>query len=226
MRLAIISDIHGNLPALDAVLASTRREGCDGLFCLGDVVGYGARPNECIERLVSQGIPCILGNHDAAAIGRLNLEHMNNNARVAIEWTASVLTEGSMSFLRALALTHSSEEALFVHSSPYQPEEWNYVFNVNEARLAFKAFQEPVCFIGHSHFPVIFTAPDDGRRLINVGSVGQPRDRDARACYGIFDVASRGFRWVRVDYPISESAQQIVAAGLPRFLAERLSAGI
>jgi diadenosine tetraphosphatase ApaH/serine/threonine PP2A family protein phosphatase len=226
LRLAIISDVHGNLAALEAVISSITSLGCDRVVCLGDIVGYGARPNECVGLLASEGIPCILGNHDAAAIGRLGVDYMNSYARSAIEWTVDTLNPGAKSFLLGLELVIQSEEAFFVHSSPNRPEAWQYIFNISEATQTFDSFQQSVCFIGHTHFPIIFTSPRDGRRLINVGSVGQPRDRDPRACYGLYDTKSSSFRWERVEYSIAETASQILAAGLPRFLAERLAGGI
>lgn len=226
MRFALISDIHSNLPALEAVLASAEAEGCERILCLGDVVGYGAYPNEVIERLADLHVPTILGNHDAAAVGRLGREVMNNNARAAIEWTVSVLTPASRSFLTGLPLARSEGEALFVHASPLNPDEWCYIFNVSEAQAAFRAFSESICFYGHTHFPTQFTSSADGKRLINVGSVGQPRDRDPRACYGIYDQKNRAFRWNRVDYSIEVAARAIIDAGLPPYLAERLSRGV
>lgn len=226
MKLAIISDIHSNLPALNATLDAINLHECQKVVCLGDIVGYGAQPNECIDRLRALTIPCILGNHDAAAIGRLSPETMNKYARQAIEWTASIITEPSRRFLQQLSLSMELEGAFLVHASPNQPEEWRYIFNEAESKPAFRAFTNTVGFYGHTHFPVVFTEADTGRRLINVGSVGQPRDRDPRACFGLFDTVTGAFRWERVPYPVEEASEQILASGLPDFLAERLQAGI
>ena len=224
--LALISDIHGNLPALEAVLSSINREHVDTVICLGDIVGYGARPNECIERLRGENIPCILGNHDASAIGRLSPAMMNSHARTASVWTIEQLTPDNKDYLADLPLTMDFQSIFCVHSSPNEPEQWHYIFNLADAAAAFRCFSQIVCFSGHTHFPTIFTNPTDGRRLINVGSVGQPRDRDPRACYGLYDASTVNFHWVRVEYPIAESARHIIDAGLPPFLAQRLASGI
>jgi len=226
MKIAIISDIHGNLPALEAVLSTISNLSCDEIICLGDIVGYGARPNECIQKLRDLRTPCILGNHDAAAIEKLSLDYMNRHARAAIEWTSSVLTTESRRFLEEAPISLQNSEAYFVHSSPDDPWEWRYIFNQSEAKSAFTAFSELICFIGHTHFPIVYADPESGRRLINVGSVGQPRDRDCRSCFGIYDSISGAFRWERVEYSVEVAAKQIRDAGLPVFLAERLTAGI
>ncbi len=226
MRLALISDIHGNLPALKAVISSIAEERADSVVCLGDIVGYGARPNECIELLAGERIPCIMGNHDAAVLGRLSLSMMSSHARTAAEWTINKLNIVNQEFLRELPLSLEIESVLCVHSSPNEPEQWRYIFNAPDAQVAFRSFSQPICFFGHTHYPITFTNLEDGRRLINVGSVGQPRDRNPRACYGIYDTVSKDFRWVRVEYPFTEAAKQIVDAGLPSYLAQRLATGM
>ncbi len=225
MKLALISDIHGNLPALEAVLRSIKNERVDSIICLGDIVGYGARPNECIELLKDENIPSILGNHDATVIGRLSPSFMNSNARVASEWTIEQLTKINIEFLKSLPLTLEFETILCVHSSPDEPEQWHYLFKNSDTSAGFRSFSQLVCFFGHTHFPVIFTNPSDGRRLINVGSVGQPRDHDSRSCYGIYNTSTADFLWVRVEYPIAEAAKHIIDAGLPPYLAQRLATG-
>ena len=226
MKLAVISDIHGNLPSLEAVLKSIAGEGADRIVCLGDLVGYGASPNECVDVIRGMKIPCLLGNHDEAAIGRGDINYFNPFAREAIIWTTNQLSPHARSFLESLPFTAAEEGLRFVHSSPHEPEAWHYLFTHSEAKLAFIAFTEPVCFFGHTHFPVIFNDDEGGRRLINVGSVGQPRDRDPRACWGLYRSESRRFRWIRVEYPVDTAAQMIRAAGLPDFLAQRLYSGV
>lgn len=226
MRLAIISDVHSNLPALEAVLDSAYREGCQNVVCLGDVVGYGASPIQCLDLLEEKGIPVILGNHDAAAAGRLSLDYLNEHARTAIEWTIHEIGPARRERLARLPATLEREGMLFVHASPFEPLNWHYIFNQSEARVAFREFVQPVCFVGHTHFPVSFQNPSDGRRLINVGSVGQPRDRDNRACYGIFDTTTATFRWERVEYDIGTAVRAIIQAELPRYLADRLRMGV
>ena len=225
MKLAFISDIHGNLPALEAVLKSIAVEGADRIICLGDLVGYGASPNECVDIIRERKIPCLLGNHDEAAVGRGVINYFNPLAREAIIWTMNRLTPQSRLFLESLPFIAGEDGMRLVHSSPHEPEAWHYLYTQSEARLAFRAFSEPVCFFGHTHFPVIFSDENE-RRLINVGSVGQPRDRDPRACWGLYRSEMRAFQWVRVEYPIEQAAQMIRDAGLPPFLAQRLFSGI
>lgn len=225
MRIAIISDIHGNLPALESVLKSIREEGCDSVYCLGDIVGYGARPEECVACLRDRGIPCLLGNHDAAACGVGDASDFNPFAREAVMWTAQHLSPSAKAFLMGLPYSLSVHRAKLVHSSPLNPDQWTYIFSAEAAAAQFPHFTEDVCFFGHTHYPVVFTEPGTGRRLINVGSVGQPRDRDPRACWGCFETDSRQFRWVRVSYPIEDAAAQILQAGLPVLLADRLFVG-
>lgn len=225
MKLAVISDIHGNLQALEAVLTSIDDEGVDNVFCLGDIVGYGARPNECIDLICARQIPCILGNHDEAALDTGDLDNFNPYAREAIIWTASVLDSDSKDALSGLEITMCINNILFVHSEPCQPKTWNYLISQSEALRAFESFDQRVCFIGHSHNPKIFKEPNSERRIINVGSVGQPRDHDPKACWGLYDSNKDDFRWVRVEYPVRIAGKQIIEAGLPTFLADRLISG-
>ncbi|MFN3821394.1 MAG: metallophosphoesterase family protein [bacterium] len=225
MKIAIISDIHSNLPALEAVLASIDREGCEQIYCLGDVVGYGAHPNEVIELLISQQIPTVLGNHDAAVLGRVDLNNLNAFARLAIMWTEQVLSADHKRWLSHLPILRTIPEALIVHSSPLEPENWDYIFTLSEAKRAFPHFNEKFCFIGHTHFPQFFSDSVSGKKIVNVGSVGQPRDRDPRACYIIFYPLSREFQWVRVDYDVERAIASIVSSGLPPFLGDRLRRG-
>lgn len=225
MKIALISDIHSNLPALKAVLESVEREGCEELYCLGDVVGYGAFPNEVVELLIARQIPTIMGNHDAAVVGSLHWDYLNVYARVAAMWTRQVLTPDHLRWLSELPLFRQIPEALLVHSSPLEPEAWDYIFTQGEAERAFPHFTERYCFIGHTHFPALFTDHHTGKRIINVGSVGQPRDRDPRACYALFYPKSGECRWVRVEYDIEMAISGIKEAGLPPFLGDRLRRG-
>jgi len=225
LKLALISDIHGNLPALEAVFQSIAAENVQSIVCLGDIVGYGARPNECVELLRDKCIPSLMGNHDAAVLGRLALSLMNMNARIASEWTIENLKPENRNFLADLPFTMEIESTLCVHSSPNEPDQWRYIFTNNDATSAFHSFVNAVCFFGHTHFPGTFTNPTDGRRLINVGSVGQPRDHNPRACYGIYDTTTTAFKWMRVDYPVETAARHITEAGLPLYLAQRLASG-
>ncbi len=225
MRIAVISDIHGNLAALESVLASIRNTGADKVICLGDIVGYGARPNECVDLIKDRKIPTVMGNHDQAAVGRGNLAYFNTYARQAIIWTMTQLKDEEKRFLSGLELTFKIDDMLFVHSSPDNTGDWNYIFTAADAQRSFSAFQEPVCFIGHTHYPNIFYEEHGHRRLINVGSVGQPRDNNPQACWGQYDTSTGEYRLMRVEYDVELAVKDILDAQLPPFLANRLLLG-
>jgi predicted phosphodiesterase len=233
VRLAIISDIHGNLEALTTALDLIKKQSADEVVCLGDVVGYGANPNECLSIVRERCSVILLGNHDAAAVDLEVADQFTINARRSALWTNSVLLKEHKEFLGTLAPTKSRSDILFAHGSPYEPEEWHYIISEYEAREAFRAFPEPLCFIGHSHIPVIFSekgtttllAPGN-RFIINVGSVGQPRDGNPQLSFGLFDTNSWTYKNVRADYDIPTAAEKIKNAGLPRALADRLMFGV
>ena len=241
MRFGVISDIHGNLEALEAVLVFLKKERIDEVFCLGDTVGYGANPNECIDLLKATTDRNIAGNHDWAAVGLTDISRFNRFARAAITWTAQVLTEASKEFLRGLPLTLVKGEFLFVHGTPSSPASWGYLFDTGDARREFSAFSEKVCFIGHSHTPLIFAQRPGGfvykldfldhclereyQYIINVGSVGQPRDLHPDAAFGICDTVKQRFTLTRVPYDIKTAQEKILKAGLPPILAERIEVG-
>ncbi len=241
MRYGIISDIHGNLEALGAVLEEIQKHKIDQLICLGDIVGYGANPNECIE-LVRQNCQVVLaGNHDYAALKKVDTSNFNNYAQDAIGWTIGNLKPESNAFLETLKVFHKVDQVYFVHSTPMDPTEWNYILSTFDAYQSFQEFQEQICFIGHSHVPIIFMnrqrhrydilekkelhIDQKNRYIINVGSVGQPRDLDSRAAYGIFDDELRTFTLYRVEYDIEKTQAKMRAAGLPEFLIVRLQLG-
>jgi len=233
MRFAIISDIHSNLEALTKAFELIDRESVDEVVCLGDVVGYGANPNECVG-LVRQRCRTVLrGNHDAAAVNEQNAESFTRNARIAAEWTRLQLLPENRRFLEGLPYTARQDGILFVHSSPYQPESWFYVLSEEDLEVAFENFSEQICFIGHSHFPGIYS--EDGpakavsrasRFLVNVGSIGQPRDGNSKLSFGIFDTDNWNYRNIRSEYPIKIAAEKILRAGLPRALSDRLALGM
>ena len=225
MRYALISDIHGNREALDAVLDDIDRKEIDRIICLGDIVGYGADPNYCVERIREVADIVIVGNHDHAAIGLTSTAYFNVYAQEAARWTARTLTKENEEYLRSLEFTHIENDILFVHSTPYQPELWGYVLSPWEAELQFSQFSEKICFIGHSHIPAEYKEPGTARRIINVGSVGQPRDNDPRSCCYIYDNDADSGRWIRVEYTFNITARRIIEAGLPPALAERLRWG-
>jgi predicted phosphodiesterase len=242
MRRAVLSDIHGNLEALEAVLADSERAGAVETLCLGDFVGYGASPNECIERLRPILAASVAGNHDRAAVGRLQLGGFSSHAGQAARWTEGVLTPENRSWLEALPLEVRRAGALLVHASPVEPEAWHYVLSVAEARLEFDAFPEPLCLIGHSHYPGAFRLDPRGgesvysrepevrldpgcRYIVNVPGVGQPRDGDPRTGYLLWDDEQAWVRQVRLEYDFAAARQRILDAGLPRFLGDRLQWG-
>lgn len=234
MRLAILSDIHSNLEALTKALNVVDTMSVDEIICLGDIVGYGANPNECVEIIRQRCKTVLLGNHDLAAVDISTAEFFTHMARVAAEWTHRTLTAENMQFLRGLPYTANRPNILLVHASPYQPEEWHYILSTFDALEAFKAFEERICFIGHSHVPGIFSSTGkptsalnkEGRFIINVGSVGQPRDGNPQLSFGVFETETGKYENVREDYDVSGASARILEEGLPRGLADRLFAGV
>ncbi|HMB69025.1 MAG TPA: metallophosphoesterase family protein [bacterium] len=238
--IAVISDIHGNLEALEAVLEDTRRESVDQIICLGDVVGYGADPNECLERVRNESVATVLGNHDLAACDLSQAENFNEVARSAIRWTSEALTARNREILASHPYEFVEGDMRYVHASPDDPAAWHYILTEQEAWNAFGACDEPICFVGHSHVPLrvflrggrlevieddVVDVGLDDRALINVGSVGQPRDGDWRASYNLFDPVTRRIVARRVEYDIDEASRKIREAGLPEILATRLTVG-
>lgn len=232
MRIAIISDIHSNLEALQKALEIISKKNIDEVVCLGDTVGYGANPNECMN-LVRKTTPFILlGNHDEASIDPSVAHSFNNHARAAAQWTSQVLTDSNREFIRSLPFDMKRHELYFVHASPFEPHEWHYILTQSTANKSFPSFSERICFIGHSHEPAIHGEDiwtkevlPGKRYIINVGSVGQPRDRDPRLSFGIYDTVSGVYENLRADYDVKTASEKIRAAGLPRILAERILVG-
>ncbi len=241
MKWALFSDIHGNLEAIQAVAEDLRLQGAERIFFLGDGVGYGAEPNECLAVVRELTDTGVAGNHDYGAVGLTRIDTFNPAALQAILWTQDHLSMENIAYLRRLPLTRQEGEVDFVHSSPDHPEEWNYIFSLPEAEEGFRALRGNVCFIGHSHRPMVVGQEAGGkidilrsvkvrlkegvRYIINVGSVGQPRDGDPRASYGIYEDESREYRLRRVEYDIPGAQKKIRHAGLPPSLAQRLSKG-
>jgi len=240
VKHAILSDVHANLEALDAVLADARARGVDDHVCLGDFVGYGASPNECVERLRPLIEAAVLGNHDQAVFDPSWLENFNEEAAAAARWTAQALSREHLEYLRGLPLSVAWRGARLVHASPAEPEAWNYVFTPHEAVIEMDECAEAVCLVGHSHFPGTFEVNGrqaaytrersipgrrDRRYLIVVPSVGQPRDGDPRAGYLLWDDQAWTFEHVRLEYDLERTIERIRAAGLPPSLGERLRWG-
>jgi diadenosine tetraphosphatase ApaH/serine/threonine PP2A family protein phosphatase len=240
VRYAIVSDVHGNLEALDAVLADVAGR-VDAILCLGDVVGYGADPRACIERLAERAQVITAGNHEHGVAGLLDLGWFNAYARAAAEWTRERLDDDHRSYLAALPLVAQVDDATLVHASPDHPGEWDYLVSAEDGFRAFAAFTTRLCFVGHSHRPGVWslgsTGPawipgaadidlEHGRRyIVNVGSVGQPRDRDSRAAYALWDTEGGTVVIRRVPYDVGAARRKIVAGGLPQYLADRLAWG-
>ncbi|MFM7231711.1 MAG: metallophosphoesterase family protein [bacterium] len=241
MLHALLSDVHGNLEALDAVLADLATRGVTDVACLGDFVGYGASPNECVERLRGRVAVALLGNHDAAACDPAEADSFTPAAATAAHWTAGVLAPAHREWLRGLSRRAHWHGALLVHASPADTGSWPYVVDAYDAQVAFDACDDALVFAGHSHLPVVFeragsalpTATHealvrlrpDRRHLVVVPSVGQPRDHDPRAGYALWDDAACTVESVRVAYDVDAAQARIRSAGLPPRLADRLSHG-
>lgn len=233
MKTAVISDIHGNIEALNSVLQRIDTLSISNIVCLGDIVGYGASPNECIDLLCSRNIQSVVGNHDKAVTGELSIENFSLVAKLGVEWTRSVIHKEHSDFLRKLHYSFESNESLFVHSSPDLPQLFRYLFTQDDAAESFEAFDNNICFIGHTHRPVVFcedsvtTKVAVGKRfIVNVGSVGQPRDGDWRACFLVYDNEQFTIEHIRVEYDVEAAAAKIINAGLPQKLADRLTLGV
>jgi predicted phosphodiesterase len=243
MKIAVISDIHANIEALEAVIADINRQKPDEIICLGDIVGYGANPNECIDLVKKTCSLIILGNHDAAAVGLLSTDHFNVHAKIAIDWTAENLLPDAKTFLRSLPLRENKHSHAFVHATPYEPNMWYYITSLEEAAFNFQFFETVFCFVGHTHIPIIivlenekevyvhqgvdihYTDMKQARFLINVGSVGQPRDRNPKPCYGILDTDAGKFEYRRVSYDIAATQSKMRKIKMPDFLVTRLNDG-
>lgn len=241
MRYGLISDIHGNLEALDQVLSELDKIKVDSILCLGDVVGYGPNPNECVTQVRKRAAVCLIGNHDEASLGRVDLDLFNYMAREAIEWTMRQLSKTSKEYLVNLPYIHEFDECLIVHASPDEPRRWNYILSLEDAAHSFAAFDQQACFIGHSHTPWVIDLnvegrmqvrqdypiefQEDHRYLVNIGSVGQPRDRNPAAAFGVFDSEKREYTLKRVPYSFAKTQKKIRGTGLPSFLADRLATG-
>jgi predicted phosphodiesterase len=244
MKYGILGDIHSNLSALQAVMDCFERESVDRIISVGDVVGYGAAPRECIEIVRAADAVVVKGNHDAACVGEIDIRYFNNYARDAVRWTQTKLNEKEHEWLASLPFTAELAHCCVGHGTYHRPELFDYIQGPSDADPSLDAMHLPLCFVGHTHVPVsLMRLKDDPLRtaytvdteidlseslrvLVNVGSVGQPRDEDSRAAYAIFD--SREERvWIRrTEYDIDREAHRIRSAGLPGVLADRLFLGV
>jgi predicted phosphodiesterase len=270
MRVLVLSDIHANLVALETVL-NTAAGQYDTVWCLGDIVGYGPRPNECVELVRAHATVCVMGNHDLAVVGRpdIDVENFNPHAKHAVLWTREVLSAENRAYLTQLAdrpIRPLAELSLLLtHASPREPV-WEYILTPNAAWENFRHFSEEICLVGHTHKPAIYRwriyqemdldhsdgqaeepyvaevaelhfgadlesrsikldTSEELRLIINPGSVGQPRDNDARAAYAILDLEKMSWEYHRVRYPIDLTQNQMVTVNLPKRLIDRLSYG-
>ncbi len=243
MRYAILGDIHANLAAFTAVLDDIkRRDEVEKVWCLGHVVGYGPDPHECIELLRQTSHVCVAGNHDWAAIGKIDTADFNPDAATACHWTAQQLDSADVEYLGNLPLLIQEDDFTMVHGSPREPI-WEYLISTSLARENFACFKSQFCLVGHSHRPMMFSYDEDGvcsskrfltdvrlalgrdRLIINPGGVGQPRDGDPRASYAIYDSETRLVRLYRVVYDVRSTQDKMVKSGLPMNLVARLAYG-
>jgi len=224
MRLAVFSDIHSNIEALECVLKRIDKEKVDYVYCLGDIVGYGPNPNECVDLVKRSTDKVIMGNHDSAVINQTDILLFNSYARESTEWTRRMISDDNYEYLLSLPLKISENNMLFVHSTPLIPEDWNYVLTQYGAEKQFNYFTEMICFIGHSHRPDVFRSIDD-RIIVNSGSVGQPRDGNPDSCFVIYDTDKNSYEFIREKYDIKSVYKKIIKAGLNEFLGERLLLG-
>lgn len=242
MRILVISDIHANLTAFKTVLDHAKGD-WDYVWCLGDVVGYGPDPNECVELLRTMPHLCLAGNHDWATLGRLDIRTFNPDARRAVEWTQETMTPDNLAYLEALPVTFVIGDYTLVHASPREPV-WEYILEPLVAALNFPHFETPYCFVGHTHQPVVYELANENgdtrarephygqalnlngrRQIINPGSVGQPRDQNPNAAYGILNTETGAFEHRRIPYDIPDVQERMRKAGLPERNITRLEHG-
>jgi predicted phosphodiesterase len=242
MRIALLSDVHGNLPAFEAVLADVDAQGADEVWCLGDLVGYGAEPDGCVELARARCKLSLAGNHDLVVTGDIPISDFSRSAAEAARWTQETISKESLDYLGGLGASDPEREPALFHASPRDPV-WEYVLSSWQADECMDLMDARVGAIGHSHVALWFRRGDDGkvaggtaepgqesdlsegRWLVNPGGVGQPRDGDPRAAWLLLDTGTWAATWRRVDYPIDEAARAIEEAGLPKVLAERLYSG-
>ncbi len=244
MKYGILGDIHSNLSALETTLKEFDAERIDHVISVGDIVGYGAAPSECIELVRSVNATVVKGNHDAACVDEIDTAYFNRFAREAVQWTKTVLSEAELDWLRNLPLVQHLEHCSVAHGTLHKPELFDYIQSTTDADPSLDDMHLPVCFVGHTHVPVsLIRLVDDPKRtaytfdttidlseaersLINVGSVGQPRDEEPRAAYAIFDTDENVISIKRVEYDIDRESRRIRDAGLPPTLADRLYLGV
>jgi predicted phosphodiesterase len=247
MRIGILGDIHSNLEALEAVVHRMREDGVDHWVQVGDIVGYGPQPRECLDLVRRLGCTVCMGNHDAAVVGMLDTDYFNAYARIAIEWTRAQMRPGDVDYLRGLQLVVKQHGYTLVHGTLHMPEMFGYVLTQVEAKESLRHQDTLIGFVGHSHVPALYierpnmrpqeleviyeseiesTIEGASKILLNVGSVGQPRDEDPRAAYALVDTETKRVSVRRVTYDIRSTQAKIRAMGLPEVLADRLQLGV
>jgi predicted phosphodiesterase len=238
MRYAIFSDVHSNREALEAVIAAYKDESIDKYLCLGDLVGYAADPNLCVQTVKAISEVTIAGNHDWASVNLFSSDYFNPLARDALEWTKRTLKNRQKTYLESLKLVYKNQDLTLVHGTLDQPSDFNYMTDGYSARKTFSLLETNICFIGHTHVAGMFIKDkknriiyrqdytidikEDTAYIINTGSVGQPRDADPRAAYCIYDTEKKEVCLKRIDYDKISARKKIIQAGLPLFLGDRL----
>lgn len=241
MRYAIFSDVHSNLEALEAVLNAYKKEAIDRYLCIGDIVGYAGNPKECIERIKQDAIATVAGNHDWASADLYSCEYFNTLARQAITWTKLNLGEKDKDFLKDLKLTYKNKDLTMAHGTLDKPQDFDYLTDAYLAQESFKLLDTGICFVGHTHVPAIFIRDNSlgmhyleespikinpqNRYIVNVGSVGQPRDGNPKAAYCIYDTKKHEIHIKRIIYNAELARKKIIEAGLPGLLGDRLLSG-
>lgn len=241
MRYGIFGDVHSNIEAFEAVIGAYKKEKIDKYICVGDVVGYGVNPEECIDKIISLGAFVCAGNHDWAAVNLLSLDYFNPDAAAAIAWTRKNLNTRHKGFLESLKLVYKNDDLTVVHATLDHPAEFNYLTEAYMAEETFLSMETKICFVGHTHIPGIFRKGADERiyyhqdrqiflskenkYIVNVGSIGQPRDNNLHSCYCIFDTTEAEIEIKRMPYDAKKTRNKIIGQGLPVFLGERLLEG-
>jgi predicted phosphodiesterase len=241
MRYAILGDIHSNLEALNEVIRALKRETINEYLCIGDIVSYNADPYDCIKIIKSLCVKTVAGNHDYACVGKLSLDWFRDIAKEALVWTIAVLDDEEKNYLSSLELIYEFQDFTLVHGTLFEPEEFHYLTNLDYAFKTLQVLKTKICFLGHTHKPGVYIMDredkvsysrdeklilEDGLHyIVNVGSVGQPRDGDTRACICIYDSQENSIQFRRVEYDSKNTREKILASGLPEKLAWRLLVG-
>jgi diadenosine tetraphosphatase ApaH/serine/threonine PP2A family protein phosphatase len=241
MKYGFFSDVHANLEALKACIIDFRSEKLDKLFFLGDAVGYGPFPDECVKLINEVASVKLMGNHDYAALGLMETDYFNQYAAESMGWTKSSISRKTTEIMSDFDIQYNFDDILLVHSSPKEPEFWHYILDMDDARESFEFFSQRMCLVGHTHRPyIVFKESNDEvslskqaeeilaqdrRYLVNIGSVGQPRDGDPRSCYLIYDAEKSAIRHKRVAYNVKATQKDMAKIGMPDYLIERLAVG-